>query len=68
MQNGFVTALKLERGFGFIGQEGGQDVYFHSSELTGGLEFDARLQGQRVQFNVMKSERGPRAIGVRPAE
>lgn len=53
-----------DRGFGFIAPEnGGEDLFFHSSELVG-CEFNSLREGQAVSFEVVQSEKGPKAVGV----
>lgn len=68
---GFIKKT-TDRGFGFIGQEGGPDVYFHATQLPEG-EF-ARLQpDQPVMFELEKRNRdekpsdrkGPRAAKLK---
>lgn len=63
---GTVTSIIESRTFGFIRRDDGQDVFFHKDDLTGGLEFDARLQEMPVTFNVVAGAKGPRAVNVRP--
>lgn len=48
---GSVLRVQLDRGFGFIGQIGGPDLYFRQQDLMPGLEFDWQLKGRRVTFN-----------------
>lgn len=53
-----------ERGFGFITPEdGGKDVFFHSSELQG-VQFNELNVGDMVTFEMAESEKGPKAVGV----
>lgn len=53
-----------ERGYGFITPEdGSKDVFFHSSELVG-VEFTQLQPGDTVTFEVVQSEKGPKASGV----
>lgn len=52
---GFVKHIMFDRGFGFIGQEGGPDVYFHASIM--GDETFMRLQlDQPVMFELAKRD------------
>ncbi|MEJ7654369.1 MAG: cold shock domain-containing protein [Chloroflexia bacterium] len=55
-----------DRGFGFIGVEGSDDVFFHSSALLD-ASFDDLRVGQTVQFDVESDPRGKgdRAANVR---
>jgi cold shock CspA family protein len=68
MRTGTILKLNLERGFGFIGEPGEADTFFHISVLDG-LPFDEQLIGQRVEYEAYDDERSgkPRASIVRPA-
>lgn len=58
---GTVKRYDSERGFGFIGQESGDDIFVHHSALNG-----ASIQpGDKVEFKVVSSAKGPRAEEVR---
>jgi CspA family cold shock protein len=53
-----------EKGFGFLEQEGGQDVFVHHTALE--MEgFRSLSEGQEVEFELEQSDRGPRATNVR---
>jgi CspA family cold shock protein len=58
-----------DRGFGFISQEGGEDLFFHSSALVN-TTFDALRRGDRVEFDKEQDTRGrgERAVNVRKIE
>jgi cold shock protein len=56
---------KTDRGFGFIRNNRGTDVYFHMSAVDG-TTFDQLQEGQKVSFEETKSDKGPRAEKVRP--
>ncbi len=61
--NGTIKRL-TDRGFGFIAPAGGgNDVFFHSSELKG-VEFNELREGDAVTFEIVESEKGPKATGV----
>ncbi|MFA5411204.1 MAG: cold shock domain-containing protein [Candidatus Omnitrophota bacterium] len=64
MHTGKIKKLIRERGFGFISDTDGQEVFFHQSSLLDG-KFDALNEEQTVEFDVEKSPKGPRAINVR---
>ena len=68
MSEGTISAVRADRGFGFIKSPNQPDIFFHMSDLGEGLEFDASLQELRVRFDIAESSRGPRAANVRPAE
>jgi len=63
MQQGTIKRL-TDRGFGFIAIEGNdKDLFFHSKELVG-VEFNDLKEGDKVQFEVSESPKGPNATGV----
>jgi CspA family cold shock protein len=64
---GTICAIKTTGGFGFIARPDGEDIFFHASDLIN-LVFEERLLEQRVQFEIVDTERGPRARNVRPAD
>ena len=58
-----VVKRWLDRGYGFIGVEGkDDDVFVHHSALEGAYEL---REGQRVEFDVEDSPKGPRAVNVK---
>ena len=64
MHKGKIKRLIKERGFGFIDDTDGRQVFFHQSSLVE-ANFAALNEDQQVEFEVEKSEKGPRAINVR---
>ena len=64
MATGTIKRLVRERGFGFIQGQDGVEVFFHKSALQGGA-FDGLAEGQAVEFDVERGEKGPRAANVR---
>lgn len=65
---GSVKSLVLEKGFGFLKpDDGDEDVFFHANQLRGGLEFSERLREQYVTFDVIRNDRGLKAMNVMPA-
>jgi cold shock protein len=52
------------KGFGFIENGTGTDMFFHSSSLEG-VSYDDLHEGQRVSYNVGQGPKGPRAENVR---
>ena len=63
MAQGTVKWFKNEKGFGFISQDGGEDVFVHFSAIqTNG--FRSLKEGQAVQFNVVKGPKGWQAENV----
>jgi CspA family cold shock protein len=64
MANGTVKWFNAEKGFGFITQENGPDVFVHYSaiEETG---FKSLNEGDSVQFEVVQGPKGPQAKSVK---
>jgi CspA family cold shock protein len=65
MKNGTIKKLVLERGFGFIAAEDGNEYFFHRSGTN--TDFDRLQGGERVTFEVETSSKGPRAGKVQLA-
>jgi CspA family cold shock protein len=64
MHTGKIKKLVRERGFGFIADTDGKEVFFHQSGLVE-TTFDALNEEQAVEFEVEESPKGPRAVSVR---
>ena len=64
MATGTVKKLVRERGFGFILGSDGAELFFHRSALLG-EGFDALAEGQAVEFDVEKGDKGPRAAHMK---
>jgi CspA family cold shock protein len=60
---GKVKWYDSEKGFGFVTQDGGEDVYVRSSALPPGVP--GLKAGQRIEFGVADGRRGPQALSVR---
>ena len=61
---GTIRTLRVDRGFGFIKSEAGQDYFFHQSAIYG--EGIANLrEGQPVVFDAGRGDKGLRAENVR---
>ncbi len=59
------TIKKLtDKNFGFIAQEGGNDLFFHANNLDG-VEFDALQEGDKVEFEIIDTPRGQAADKVK---
>jgi cold shock protein len=63
---GKVKWYDSSKGFGFVTQDGGADVYVRSTALPSGVT-DLK-SGQRVEFGVADGRRGPQALSVRLLE
>lgn len=64
MATGTVKWFSQEKGYGFISQEGGPDVFVHSSGIQG-EGFRNLEEGQQVEFEVTQGDKGPQATNVR---
>ncbi|WP_270804279.1 cold-shock protein [Aeromonas sp. QDB02] len=63
MITGTVKFFNETKGFGFIQQENGPDVFVHFSAIEGN-GFRTLAEGQRVQFSVTQGQKGPQAENV----
>ena len=66
MANGTVKWFNEAKGFGFITQEGGEDVFVHFSTIQGD-GFKTLAEGERVDFDVTRGPTGLQAANVRKA-
>ncbi|MFT5395806.1 MAG: CspA family cold shock protein [Gammaproteobacteria bacterium] len=62
---GKVKFFNDSKGFGFIEQEEGPDVFVHFSAISGS-GFKTLAEGQQVQFTVTAGQKGPQAENVQP--
>src|SRR5919202_2869265 len=65
MATGVVKWFNSEKGYGFISQEGGPDVFVHYSAIQG-EGYRNLEEGQTVEFEVTQGQKGPQAENVRP--
>ena len=63
MHSGVIKKLVRDRGFGFISDTDGREVFFHQSSLVG-IEFNALSGDEKVQFEIENTPKGPRAVNV----
>ena len=66
MPTGKVKWYDAEKGFGFLSQEDGPDVYVRSDALPAGVE--TLRAGTRVEFGIVQGRRGDQALQVRVLE
>ena len=63
MANGTVKWFNDKKGFGFISQDNGQDVFVHQTSIqTEG--FRTLAEGDKVEFDVIKDQKGYKATKV----
>jgi CspA family cold shock protein len=62
---GTIKRVIRDRGFGFIRTQDGEEVFFHRTSVEHRLDFDALREGQRVEFDLQRGDKGARAASVR---
>ena len=67
MATGTIKKIVAERGFGFIAADDAKEYFFHRGGLDSSLDFDRLVGGEKVEFDVTQSPKGPRAERVRSA-
>ncbi|HVR34718.1 MAG TPA: cold shock domain-containing protein [Methylomirabilota bacterium] len=67
MASGKVKWFDNKKGFGFIAQEAGQDVFVHHTSILG-QGFKTLQEGETVNFEIVNGEKGPKAQNVQRAE
>mgnify|MGYP001551408746 CR=1 FL=1 len=63
MAEGTIKRL-TDKGFGFIANDSGKDLFFHMSSVEG-ARFEELREGDKVSYNEGKGPKGPRAENVR---
>jgi CspA family cold shock protein len=66
MATGTVKFFNNDKGYGFITQENGPDVFVHFSDIEGN-GYRTLEEGQKVEFEVAPGRKGDEATGVRVA-
>ncbi len=67
MVEGTVKWFNESKGFSFLAQEGGPDVFVHHTEIKSD-GFRTLNEGDKVKFEVVESPKGPRASNVEKLE
>jgi CspA family cold shock protein len=63
MTSGRVKWFNDSKGFGFLEQEQGEDIFVHFSAITGN-GFKSLVEGDEVQFDIVKGPKGLQAANV----
>ncbi|MBT8356730.1 MAG: cold-shock protein [Deltaproteobacteria bacterium] len=63
MANGIVKWFNERKGYGFIEQDEGPDVFVHHSGINAS-GFKSLNEGDRVSFDIEEGQKGPRAVNV----
>ena len=63
MPDGKVKWFNEKKGFGFIENEGGPDVFVHFSDIEGD-GYRKLQEGDLVQYEIVQGEKGPKAASV----
>jgi CspA family cold shock protein len=64
LAQGKVKWFSGQKGYGFIAQDEGKDVFVHANELAPGV--GTLEENQNVEFEVTQGQKGPQAVNVRP--
>jgi CspA family cold shock protein len=64
---GTIKKVVADRGFGFITADDTKEYFFHRNSLDSSLDFDRLNGGEKVEFEIEQSPKGPRANRVRAA-
>jgi CspA family cold shock protein len=62
-ETGTVKWFNNAKGYGFIGREGGDDVFVHHTGIQGD-GYKSLQEGERVEFTVEQGTKGPQAVDV----
>jgi len=63
---GTIKKIVRDKGFGFVvPDDGSDDVFFHRSRLAPKVVFEDLREGDEVEFQVTKGEKGPQALNLK---
>ena len=63
MKTGKVKWFNAEKGYGFIVQEDGKEVFVHFKDIQGGV--NALRDNDNVEFDLEEGRKGPQAVNVK---
>lgn len=64
IETGTVKWFNASKGFGFIGRKQKPDVFVHYTAIVGD-GYKSLMEGDEVEFEVVKSDKGPQAVNVK---
>lgn len=67
MPTGKVKWFNEKKGYGFIEQDNGKDVFVHHQDIQG-EGFKNLYENQKVEFDIAQGEKGPKATNVKAVE
>ncbi len=63
---GTIKKILKQKGYGFIApDDGGEDVFFHRRSMAPRVQFDDLSEGDSVQFQTRRGEKGPVAFDLK---
>jgi CspA family cold shock protein len=65
IMNGVIKWYNPRKGFGFIENEEGKDIFVHRTQVPQGIFL---YEGDKVTFEVEESEKGPQAVNIKKEE
>jgi CspA family cold shock protein len=67
MARGTVKWFNADKGYGFIAQDDGPDVFVHYSAITDTTGYKSLNEGDQVEFQITQGAKGPQAQSVKKA-
>ncbi len=64
MANGKVKWFDMKKGFGFIEQENGEEVFVHYTDIKTDKQYKTLDKGVEVEFEIVEGARGLKAVNV----